>query len=249
MSNKVKIIHQTYKTTNYSLHPNWVTASASCTALHPNWTYMFWTDEKILEFLTESYAWFLPTFHSYPYMIQKVDASRYFILYHYGDVYLDLDIGCLKSFDETIYSDLKFNIEGCGFPHTKPFGVSNDMMICFQPKNPILKKLMESLSKWNRNWIIPYLTVLLSTGPLFLTFQIWFLEPSHQIFYLDEWYSSDSVIYFSGGQSVWHEWDASYIFWLQSIFIWIVLFCIFLFISCVFFRKRKLREPIPTISK
>lgn len=37
------------------------------------------------------YPWFLDTFDGYPFPIQRADAIRYFVLAHYGGVYLDLD--------------------------------------------------------------------------------------------------------------------------------------------------------------
>ncbi|KAJ3896091.1 hypothetical protein GG344DRAFT_72572 [Lentinula edodes] len=35
----------------------------------------------------------------YKYAIQRADAIRYFVLHHYGGVYLDLDVGCLRPLD------------------------------------------------------------------------------------------------------------------------------------------------------
>lgn len=61
--------------------------------------YMLWTDASSREFIAEQYPWFLDTFDSYPYPIQRADAIRYFILHYYGGVYLDLDIGCLRRLD------------------------------------------------------------------------------------------------------------------------------------------------------
>lgn len=37
------------------------------------------------------YPWFLETFDSYPYPIQRADAIRYFVLHHFGGIYIDLD--------------------------------------------------------------------------------------------------------------------------------------------------------------
>lgn len=37
------------------------------------------------------YPWFLPTYVAYPYSIQRVDVLRYFLLHHYGGIYIDLD--------------------------------------------------------------------------------------------------------------------------------------------------------------
>ena len=51
--------------------------------------------------MNKEYSSFLPVYESYPYNIQRVDAARYFILYHFGGVYLDLDIGCKSNRDLT----------------------------------------------------------------------------------------------------------------------------------------------------
>lgn len=37
------------------------------------------------------YPWFLETFDGYPYPIQRADAIRYFVLHHFGGIYIDLD--------------------------------------------------------------------------------------------------------------------------------------------------------------
>jgi hypothetical protein len=50
-----------------------------------------WTDEKSREFIATEYPWFIDTFDNYPHPIQRADAIRYFVLAHFGGVYLDLD--------------------------------------------------------------------------------------------------------------------------------------------------------------
>jgi mannosyltransferase OCH1-like enzyme len=64
----------------------------------PEYTYMLWDDETARNFIKENYAWFLETFDSYKYNIHRVDATRYFILYHYGGIYADLDYEPLINF-------------------------------------------------------------------------------------------------------------------------------------------------------
>src|SRR5437868_4915078 len=56
--------------------------------------YFLWTDDRSIRFLALYYPWFLPTYNNYKYDIQRADAIRYFVLYHYGGIYLDTDIGC-----------------------------------------------------------------------------------------------------------------------------------------------------------
>lgn len=43
------------------------------------------------DFIATEYPWFLSTYDSYSFPIQRVDTVRYFILRHYGGIYMDLD--------------------------------------------------------------------------------------------------------------------------------------------------------------
>lgn len=101
-----KIIHQTYK--NDSIPTLWQQPQQSCLDLHPDYEYKLWTDKKSREFISAEYVythlrlhgthvdirrypWFLETFDGYPYPIQRADAIRYFVLHHFGGIYIDLD--------------------------------------------------------------------------------------------------------------------------------------------------------------
>ena len=56
-----------------------------------------WTDEKSRIFIEAEYPWFLETFDGYPHPIQRADVIRYFVLAHFGGVYIDLDdVGLLS---------------------------------------------------------------------------------------------------------------------------------------------------------
>ncbi|MEK8018469.1 MAG: glycosyltransferase, partial [Candidatus Parabeggiatoa sp.] len=55
-----------------------------------------WTDVDNRALISQYYAWFLPVYDAYPENIMRVDAVRYFILYHYGGLYVDLDFECLR---------------------------------------------------------------------------------------------------------------------------------------------------------
>ena len=89
-----KIIHQTYKT--FDTIPNkWLYTQQLVRTHNADFEYMFWTDVTLREFLFTNYPYFLSTYDSYPYAIQRIDAVRYFLLYHYGGFYIDLDIGII----------------------------------------------------------------------------------------------------------------------------------------------------------
>lgn len=50
-----------------------------------------WTDAKSRELIATEYPWFLNTFDNYSQPIQRADAIRYFVLNHFGGIYIDLD--------------------------------------------------------------------------------------------------------------------------------------------------------------
>ncbi len=69
---------------------------------HPDWDYRLWTDADNRAFLTEHYPWFLPIFDAYPEPVMRADAVRYFLLLHFGGLYVDLDFECLRPFDDEL---------------------------------------------------------------------------------------------------------------------------------------------------
>ncbi|KAK6457282.1 nucleotide-diphospho-sugar transferase [Scheffersomyces xylosifermentans] len=154
-----KIIHQTYKTTQ--IPEIWKPGQQACVDLHPDYQYILWTDEMAREFIAEEYPWFLKTWDSYPYPIERADAIRYFALVHYGGVYIDLDDGCERRLDPllTVPAFVRKTI---------PTGISNDVMGAV-PKHPFFLKVLDSLQTYKRNWFVPYITIMYSTGPLFLS--------------------------------------------------------------------------------
>ena len=83
-----KLIHQTWK--ERQVPPSHAAYQQSWLTHHPAWEYRLWTDADNRAFLAQHYAWFLPIYDYYPQPIMRVDAVRYFILYHYGGLYVDL---------------------------------------------------------------------------------------------------------------------------------------------------------------
>jgi len=157
-----KIIHQTYK--NEDLPEHWKNAQNAVKYYHPDYEYMFWTDETGLEFIKTHYPSFIPTYVGYPYTIQRVDALRYFLLYHYGGVYIDLDLFTYKPLTPL----LTLPAVAC---RTTPTGISNDILFS-TPQHPFFTLVIERLEDYSRNLLVPYLTVMYTTGPLFLS-AIW----------------------------------------------------------------------------
>ncbi|KAK2764906.1 hypothetical protein FQN54_008603 [Arachnomyces sp. PD_36] len=206
-----KIIHQTYK--NETIPEHWVEAQQSCIDLHEDYEYKLWTNEKSRDFIAAEYPWFLDTFENYPHNIQRADAIRYFVLAHYGGTYIDLDDGCNRRLDPLL-----------AYPawvrRTSPTGISNDAMGSI-PQHPFFLRVIESLQSYDRSWVLPYITVMYSTGPLFLSvmWKEYMLSGPDEIgrvrILMPDEYNKHSWSFFTHHQgSSWHGKDARLIFWM-----------------------------------
>jgi len=137
----------------------------------PDYEYILWTDASSREFISEMYPWFLDTFDGYTYPIQRADAIRYFVLHHYGGIYLDLDIGCLRPLDPLLVYPVIL-------PKTIPVGVSNDLIFA-EKGHPFLAQAIHNLVTFDHSWVLNYPTVMFSTGPMFLSAQYGIYVSSH----------------------------------------------------------------------
>lgn len=168
-----RIMHQTYKTAE--LPEDWQENQQLCIDMHPDYEYKLWTDELLREFIAAEYPWFLDTWDGYEFNIQRADVIRYFVLLHYGGIYLDLDQRCERLLDALLTFPAVLR-------KTDPTGILNDFMVSV-PKHPFFLKVIGNLNKFNRNWVVPYITIMYLTGPLFLLvlwkqYKRWGLPPS-----------------------------------------------------------------------
>lgn len=104
-----KIIHQTWK--NKNIPDKWKTYHQSWkdNFPEPEYKHILWTDNDNRNLIKKNYDWFLETYDNYPKNIQRADAVRYFILYHYGGIYADLDCEVRENFYEELSKD-KINL-------------------------------------------------------------------------------------------------------------------------------------------
>ncbi|OBT96944.1 hypothetical protein VE01_05574 [Pseudogymnoascus verrucosus] len=116
------------------LYPIWLTAPPAQWLL---------TNSLSREFIRKEYGGFLETFDSYPFPVQRADAIRYFVLDHYGGIYLDLDDGCARR--------LEIMLEyPAWLRRSLPTGIGNDALGSV-PHHPFIKRVIESLE----NYAIP----------------------------------------------------------------------------------------------
>lgn len=92
-----KILHQVFhnwsdpESTALNLPADWEAARQSCVTLNPDWEHKLWTAKASRDFIAAEFPWFLDSYDSYRYPIQRVDVIRYFALRHFGGIYIDLD--------------------------------------------------------------------------------------------------------------------------------------------------------------
>jgi len=234
-----KIIHQTWA--NDSIPEVWQEAQKSCLDLHQGYEYKLWTNAKSRDFIEKEYPWFLETYDKYPYPIMRADAIRYFVLSHYGGIYIDLDDGCRRSLDPLLSY-------GAWLRKTVPTGISNDAMGSV-PHHPFFESVIKNLQKYSRNWRVPYVTVMYNTGPLFLSV-IWKQytktvskeEDRVRILMPDEYNVKPWSFFGVYKGSSWHRGDAKTIFWLGQHWMLVtflgVLLALFLYTACFWVHRR-----------
>ncbi|EWC45112.1 hypothetical protein DRE_06251 [Drechslerella stenobrocha 248] len=207
-----KIIHQTYKTAD--IPERWLTPQKNCRDLHPEYEYKLWTDESAREFIKTEYPWFLGTYDGYDHPIMRADVIRYFALRKFGGIYIDLDVGCKRKLDPLL-------AYAAWARKTDPTGISNDVLAS-TPEHPFFVRVTEVLQSYDRHWVLPYITIMGSTGPLFLSiiWKKWMgmeLDESTRVRILmkpEQQFNSWSFFQVYKGSS-WHTKDALTIFWMQ----------------------------------
>jgi len=160
-----KIIHQTWKSqdipTQFSY---WI---KSWVVLHPDWEYWIWTDADAEQLIAEKYPDFLDIFRGYTQPIRRADALRYFVLYEFGGLYVDMDMEALTPIDSLTH---KYSCFIGQEPYEHPILDTNfeklliNALIGCRPGHPFMKMLIDSLPLYSIMW-----NYLDSTGPHFVT--------------------------------------------------------------------------------
>ena len=202
-----KHMHQVW---DGEIPPRYKKFSEGCKKLNPSYNYTVWSDNDIIHFFKRKYPWFLPIYYKYTAPISKYDAVRFFILYEYGGIYFDLDIECRSPFDNIL--KVNDSIDAILRP-AEPFGTTNNFMIARQ-HSPFMEYLMHGLAASQRSYGAPYLTVMLSAGPLYMVRRYNSYPCKESVLMLDDAKTYNLVLHHNS--SSWHDWDAPFVFWMYS---------------------------------
>jgi len=117
-----KILHQQWNDKN--IPSKWKELHNGWKEKNPDWLVLLWTDGDSAEWMETHFPWFMPTYNSYPYHIERIDALRYFLMYAYGGVYVDIDFECVEPLSR--YMHMMSRPLGVISPDNS--GVSNSML-------------------------------------------------------------------------------------------------------------------------
>lgn len=238
------IHHILIGTIDLKQRPTWVAARQACLQWHPNYEYKFWNDSSAEQLIRDVYPWFLDTWKNYQYPIQRADSLRYLILYHYGGIFLDMDLHCRRSLGPLRRFDFIS-------PAAYPVGISNGFIMA-KPRHPFIKVLVDQLPLFNRNFILPYATVMFSTGCMYISAQYSLYNDKCGLKLLD--YKQHRLsgrvstpLFHHYGSSSWHSNDASLIKTFDFIFkrlfhyqgLVSIIFLTFIILSIIFYRRRR----------
>ena len=135
---------------------------------HPECKYVLWDRKLLEEFIETQHPSFQKLLQSYTYDIQRIDVYKYLILYHYGGVYVDVDVENIKNvFDLFGSHDCYLSKE-----EDSPNPVIGNCFIACQPQSQFIAWLLSRLEEAIHNTpteLDKMNMVLRTTGPIFVT--------------------------------------------------------------------------------
>ena len=137
----------------------WVNATHSCQEKNPSYEQYIWTDATAHQFMRTHFAWFLQTYTEHLLPFQRVDALRYFLLWHYGGIYLDPEIGCQRPLE------LLLNETSAFLPLAWPYGVSQKL-VASKPSHPFIMKVALVILEYHGSILPDSVLAMLNTGPI-----------------------------------------------------------------------------------
>ncbi|OAA78488.1 Glycosyltransferase [Akanthomyces lecanii RCEF 1005] len=168
------IIHQIWKNNDLSTYP--LTASSGSWEWRfetTNYTVKLWTEADIVNLVKTSYPWFLSTYQSYKYDIQRADVARLMVVHHEGGVYADLDAYPSRDTSaETISCLQRLGYQAILSPTGEDRGISNHFFMAEKDSEFLLWALHEAKKRatsLSGRFMLPYMVVFWSTGPMMIT--------------------------------------------------------------------------------
>ena len=120
---------------------------------HPAWEYWFWSASDVRLLLTRCFPpQYLQLYKNYPYTVNRADAMRYFVLYTFGGLYLDLDMVALRPNDgllgsaPCVLTEETYEHSVLLYNHLRRPNLINAYMAC-RPRHPLFKMAVDDLPR------------------------------------------------------------------------------------------------------
>jgi len=123
-----KMLHATWSSSNVEARD--VKNVRSWVEMNPDWEYKLWTDSDIRLLVARRFPTYLKMFDSYPRQIQRADMFRYFVMYEYGGVYVDMDFEALQPLSKILDDDLRSENEFQDSIDIVSTGSKSDKHVC-----------------------------------------------------------------------------------------------------------------------
>lgn len=160
-----------------------------CRRINPDWEFKLWTKISNRQFVEENYPELLGLYDGYSQGIKRIDMVRLLYLHHFGGVYMDLDIACMKPFGNFFeaYPD-KFILVN-QFKNTRDY---NNAVLASPPRHVIWEDAFVELQRNKDQNIIE------ATGGLLFQYHIlpkemhkgtW-VEMPFDLFYAQDWHQA-----------------------------------------------------------
>lgn len=148
-----KTIHQTWSDDPVPPIINYIREENAKILKSLGYEIILWTDNMILKLINEYYPDFYKIYNSARTGVQRGDIARIILVYHYGGIYIDLDILVLRDFAELLdMTRDTFYVSYEPAEQTKLI-YNNDRYICnaffaANKNNPFLHKLLRNIPEY-----------------------------------------------------------------------------------------------------
>lgn len=212
-----KIYHQIWFQGETEIPQKYEKLYSSCIKVNNNFKRIVWDSNKIINLIKNNYPEYFNFYEKLPLMVQKIDFAKYVILYHYGGIYIDMDVKCLKNInnllnmfpnEDFLVSNLllsKMEITAVNGLNkftrgNKAFVIKNMInngIIISKKKLDITKKIIDDIVKnfyfkYNNNFRDIY--IFNTTGPIIFTDSIMKYKGSDKVKVIDSKYMEPCTV-------------------------------------------------------
>ena len=206
--------------------------------MYPDYQYMLWNFNDIESLIRNHHPWILSTWQTYPYDMQRVDLVKYLVLYHYGGIYLDLDVSCVKNYDSYVQniSSIVHTVVRPSYPAW--YGLDT---FWSKPRSPLLWQVLVNAPYANKWYGVTYTTVMFGAGTAYFGLTLNTYPCKNHIEVVENYFFTEKFFYHHHASS-WHHWDGYIILFVYHNYRVIIPATIILLLlgtmGCIYHRRR-----------